>query len=825
MQSYNYLKDASFLKLLDQTINKFYWVKIEVLDLDERPIQSIEGRIMPGSTISIDGDSAVRRTCSLTFVADEEENDLENLDNLLSINKKIKVYTGIKNDIDNRYDDIIWFKQGIFVITQPSINHNSGGCTITLSCKDKMCLLNGECGGSFPTSVTFHEYTQIIGEQDCGTEDPAIFIENPNEYTVYSYCNVIPATVQELKEVFINDWATYMDHRQLRDSEITTIATYWSLHPNYNLYLTWDSYNSARASAVVAPELTSAAGGYQVYSGKAWYYWNYSSSGPYFIMTKESTLDSSYFMFITETTVFHDSGKATDYGHTTPRIYKMWKRNRGWYEVSSTMIGQMVDLPQLFYDIIQTLVCNYGGEAISRIFINDVPLEIKQLVRYTGSKPLYYNIATGVYTVNADYVTANSSDNWKVFNYNEDVGYVYTDFVYPGELISNIGDNVCTILDKIKTTLGNYEYFYDVEGNFVFQEKKNYLNNSYDPVNRYRLDNNRKVETPAVNDLAIIDGTNYQVDFSSNDELAYSFTEGDGLVASYVNTPVYSNLKNDFHIWGISEDKNAIHYHFAIKKKPKESEFNTYQVVFIIKDGKYTGGLRLAGVSDQTEDIVDYTPADWRAELYLRGLTKQKLGQRPDIYEQELLDLFDGIYDFKESKFKADMVYRPNDLNYFFDYLEPIDDLYDCSVDALKTKIYSYKQDKVIKLYDNEVPNQILIGLNIDAITRANIIERCEREGQSYVNVNSDINNHLSIGTIGYSAQEVARNLLYQYTNYNESISIQCMPIFYLEPNRRISVYDQKSGISGDYVIKSISIPIGANNFMTINAIKSYARI
>ena len=34
------------------------------------------------------------------------------------------------------------------------------------------------------------------------------------------------------------------------------------------------------------------------------------------------------------------------------------------------------------------------------------------------------------------------------------------------------------ILDKIIEVLGNFEYFYDVNGNFIFQEIKNYLNNS-----------------------------------------------------------------------------------------------------------------------------------------------------------------------------------------------------------------------------------------------------------------------------------------------------------------------------------------------------------
>jgi hypothetical protein len=46
-------------------------------------------------------------------------------------------------------------------------------------------------------------------------------------------------------------------------------------------------------------------------------------------------------------------------------------------------------------------------------------------------------------------------------------------------LIGNAGETVVNILDKIKNVLGNYEYFYDVNGNFIFQEIKNYLNTSY----------------------------------------------------------------------------------------------------------------------------------------------------------------------------------------------------------------------------------------------------------------------------------------------------------------------------------------------------------
>jgi hypothetical protein len=59
------------------------------------------------------------------------------------------------------------------------------------------------------------------------------------------------------------------------------------------------------------------------------------------------------------------------------------------------------------------------------------------------------------------------------------LGYRITDLTYTGDLISSIGESLTSILDKIKTMFGNFEYFYDVDGRFIFQEKKNYINTAW----------------------------------------------------------------------------------------------------------------------------------------------------------------------------------------------------------------------------------------------------------------------------------------------------------------------------------------------------------
>ena len=681
----NILQDAPFLRQLDIENLKTYYVKILVLDKNEIPIRAIEGRISSGS-LSINGNSSIRRAGSLTFLAEEFGNDLSDIDNLISMNKKIKILIGIENKIDKTYDDIIWFNQGIYIITQPSLQHNLSGVTISLQLKDKMCLLNGECGGNLPTSVTFHQYDQIIGYDDYDGNGYSSYPLNPNNYTVYKM-----------------------------------------------------------------------------------------SDG----------------------------------------TYVMWDATVGWFESTKEKVGEVVSITQRIFDIIQTLVCNFGNENIANIIINDIPLKLKASVRYIGSETLYYNEDTSAYTTNAD-EASKTEGNWVPYSYNEDCGYIYTDFTYPGELVSAIGDNVCSILDKIINVLGNYEYFYDVDGHFIFQEKKNNLNTSYEAAHKI-------IEETSItsNDPCILNSDNYYVDFSNTSSSIYTFDEGSALITSYSNNPNYLNIKNDYHIWGKNEDGLAIHYHLAIKNKPLK--FSTWNVIDITDaEGGYTGQIDI--VDEGTEGSYLYTPTDWRAELYLQGLQKKKLQQRPDIYEQELLDLFDSIYNMKEHQFKTVKVNHPNDLNYWFDYINPYL-LSNISIDTIGTKMHSYQKDNIIKLYNCDIPDVVLINANADARSQASLISECEKIGQPYSRVPQNVYNSISVGTVGYTAQETARDLLYQYTNYNSSISITSIPIYYLDVNSRITVQDNASGIKGDYIINSINLPLDAKETMTISASSVLIRI
>jgi hypothetical protein len=51
------------------------------------------------------------------------------------------------------------------------------------------------------------------------------------------------------------------------------------------------------------------------------------------------------------------------------------------------------------------------------------------------------------------------------------------------------------------------------------------------------------------------------------------------------------------------------------------------------------------------------------------------------------------------------------------------------------------------------------------------------------------------------------------------------VPIYYLEPNNRIYVYDKNSNINGQYIVSRLSISLTYNGTMSITATKAPERI
>jgi len=61
---------------------------------------------------------------------------------------------------------------------------------------------------------------------------------------------------------------------------------------------------------------------------------------------------------------------------------------------------------------------------------------------------------------------------------------------------------------------------------------------------------------------------------------------------------------------------------------------------------------------------------------------------------------------------------------------------------------------------------------------------------QYYTNIRHETSSLLATGGSLNSCFEKIKDLLYQYTHVNNTISITTLPIYYLEPNTRITVED-----------------------------------
>lgn len=381
-----YLTDSKFLSMLDEMRIKKHYAKITVLSfVDEKPLREIQGIATAGS-ITVNGQAALRRTISLTVSGVENENDINNIENIISINKKVKIEVGLENPFEDykNYGDIIWFPLGTYVINQATTSTTASSANISISGKDKMCMLDGTCGGTLPSAVTFHETQYEDKNGDITIEQVPIFT------------------------------------------------------------------------------------------------------------------------------------------------------------------------------IIKECVTHFGKEPEQNVIINDVDMTAKLSTKYVGQNPIWFSKDYKSFVISEN---APEDENFlqHKFIYGQDVGYQETDFTYPGELVFSAGDTVTSVLDKIIESLGNYEYFYDLDGHFVFQQKKNYLNYYYTPITQ-------------IND-------NYYIKAFSDSKYYYTFIDAKDAL-SYYNSPKYENIKNDFIVWGDKTNANGvtktIQYHLAIDEKPQIDLANQY---------------------------------------------------------------------------------------------------------------------------------------------------------------------------------------------------------------------------------------------------------
>ena len=496
--------------------------------------------------------------------------------------------------------------------------------------------------------------------------------------------------------------------------------------------------------------------------------------------------------------------------------------------------------PTLIYNIIKELVNHWGNEDLNKIIISEVPLQIKQVAKWMGNSNIWLvkENNTSFYTLKT---TQPSSGTIKYeFEPGQDIGFIYTDFIYPGQLTCNAGETVTSVLDKLIGIMGNYQYFYDVFGNFRFQQKANYLNMTN--VAYWTKEKNEYEDMPT--DV-------YQIETRLTKPV-YDF-EHNKYTTAYNNSLNYNNVKNDFVVWGYRNTTNSnikvpCRFHLAVDKKPSlngghyvalfKDDFQIVRGVGYDSNNPPAAGDTVTWLGVQYNIIWfgERTSVDWREQIYYQMLEDERLatGHNTELnnsyfqYYAQLKEEFPKIFDLQTQKYKTNIEKHPNEIDYYLDFIDENSQLGQYSVNNIgrRAKIIDDNNEGINCVFEPIIPDVVYISTVLysdqDLATLENKLINI---GQEFTQIEPEIFNLFTIGGQLNSCFEKIKDLLYQYTHVNNTISITTLPIYYLEPNTRITVEDQPAGIYGDYIIQSISLPLDINSTMNINAYKVLQKI
>ena len=480
-----------------------------------------------------------------------------------------------------------------------------------------------------------------------------------------------------------------------------------------------------------------------------------------------------------------------------------------------------IDYPTI-YQIIQEAVNHYGEIPLHDIIINDLEKVAKVLIKYIGGKPIYFaeNYASFAY--------AEDAVHTQKYTYGQDVGYEFTAFTYPGELVLAAGATVVNLLEKICQILGNYEYFFDLDGRFIFQEKKNYLN--------------------TISPIVYLVPQDYIQSYST--EATYEIKDSDTLV-SLTRSPRYEDIKNDFVVWGKNANGVDIHYRLVIDEKPVLNKCKKYMWSVVNDMGDVINYLYTDTNTkpDGAKELIASPCEEWREEIYRNALERQAQVQSTEPYDAEMLAFWRLLYD-PDNK---DWVYAdypeynhwnpsvredPASLVFWIDFIDTTSEVGRYAVSQIGRRMKVVNNDNIKILFTKQIPPIVFIPdyqevadlLEIEYTNAEDAAEKVHEycaanETNYFFQLSPQVESSFVHSSTGPSAFDEIRNLLYQYLIYNTTISISCLPRYWYEPNNMIYLENRENGIQGNYVITQYSLPLTYNGAMSITMTQALTRV
>ena len=779
----NYLNDKQFLIDLHSFHHREIFARITTLSWDELPLEQIEGKITGGS-INVDGTSSVRRTCSLTMVA--ENVNIEDFH--WGFKTKFKLEIGLKNTINSKYPDIIWFKQGIFVINQLSTSVGTSSYTINISGKDKMCLLNGDLGGKLPFMVSW-DIEDYIDENGTLTHNKipimTIIEQAVRNYGNELFHNIIIKDVEDFGIEMLDYRGDQPFYLGQSDDDGSALFT----------------GNTSATNKETTKSLSEFAADSEFANSFSYYTENS-------IINLPSTDKDDSKKFTIKGIVYHiykiDMGTALGF-HKMDLIYAGELTTNVGDSLTSMLdkIRDMLGDFEYFYDI------------DGRFTFQKKPIYIDHNWNSTlgegrgttGSQNT--NSPDGVTNIlsmqqeDADIVYSFDNSNLiSSLSNTPNLSNVKNDYIVWGTHTTSSGAELpiharYAIDEKPKFyhSLKRKKIKQNQQSDEQQSNEQNQQSNGQQPDEQNQENqqsNGQNQEDQSSNEKWYIEGG--ETWYVSNEVKAEEFIPNEKINENTIQQVKYKSVD-----WREIIYQMAIDYRYAVIKNDEtvKGYHNDSFIKEIIDNNKYI---------DNKGEIV---------YLYPNGLTG---------YEQYYTDLIDGtgltgvekgfwryLYNGKDwtEATKGD----PSELIFWFDFLDPVGtDLEKYSVKVIGDRTNPVNDSNIKTMYYKDAPNILLQFSGED---------RPNDPGYEVFSIPTYMEDLLARSRRSKSVLEKIDEMLYQYSYAQENISLNCLPVYFLQPNTRISVKDEDSKIYGEYLVSRLTIPLNFNGTMSITATKA----
>ena len=792
----NPLLDNIFLEKLFTAYDREIYAKIIALNFDEFPTEEISGKVTGGS-INVDGTSACRRSCSLTLVA----NEININDYYWGLNTKFELQIGLTNHIDEKYPDIIWFKEGIYLITTFSTALGTSNYTINIQGKDKMGLLDGTIGGSL-TALSYdfsrEDYTDENGvshRRKLPIRD--IVTELIHEYAHEPWENII---VQDLDDFGV-------ELLQYRGTTTNPLYLFFNINSQEVEQMTLDGSFTVYKGHQISCAISNIENivferndkGEEV-KGK---YYNlnelYTVSNPTAFKLNRNDKEENY--YIIKITTGQTCGyRMTDITYAGDLIANVGETVVSVLDKICKMLGDF----EYYYDTDGKFIFKRKNQYIYKSFNHHTTTESSQS-----------------YVENSAYISPTvwdftGSTLVTSFNNTPNLSELKNDYSLWGTRKSLTGNDLPVHLryaiDKkptyYKTLRG------DAYGTTTFIDQ---IRNQITKEARKEETINRRIEEK-LKDIIIVDWREiiYQMAidyrrFNHCDDFGLKVQEANGKqfdgkyiyprgVTGYEQ--YYVDMEGfwrqiycpqyDYTTITLSENQyiNAKPGEYFIKYWNTDDE-NCYEARYLYKDIT-TADLTYNDISNGVLHTVS-SPYNLTTTYYYK----------PD--PKEWINGWNPIVDNS-----------PESLNFWFDFLDDGGDIERYGTSFVGDRPKAVNDSMIKSIYFRETPTLIFTD---------NIAKIDKKLGYSYLQYSPAMASLFTMSAQGKDAIDVLYEHLYKNSYCIESVTVNALPIYHLEPNNMINILDTRAGINGTYVMTKFTLPLTYNGTMSITATKAVEEI